>query len=61
VWDGIIAGLAPIVTFEFEHMEQFFDPDFYAQGMTYNVTPAAGASDREFCEVNLRKHFQKSP
>eukprot|EP00978_Attheya_sp_CCMP212_P009346 scaffold22095_cov71-Attheya_sp.AAC.1 len=55
VWDGVIAGSAPIVTFEFETMEQFFDPDFYAQGMTYDVTPAAGAS--EFCEANLRKAF----
>jgi lysosomal Pro-X carboxypeptidase len=55
VWDGVIAGSAPIVTFEFENMEQFFDPDFYAQGMTYDVTLAAGAS--EFCEANLRKAF----
>jgi hypothetical protein len=51
VWDGVIAGSAPIMTFEFEHMEQFFDPNFYAQGMIYDMTPAA--DDSEFCKANL--------
>ena len=52
VWDGVIAGSAPIVSFEgMEHV----NPNFYAEGVTYDVTPAAGAS--EFCETNLRKAF----
>jgi len=53
VWDGAIAGSAPIVTFEGMDM---MDPDFFAEGITYDVTTAAGAS--EFCELNLRKAFE---
>ncbi|GMI11797.1 hypothetical protein TrVE_jg6518 [Triparma verrucosa] len=53
VWDGAIAGSAPIVSFE--DMTPDVDPNFYAEGVTYDVTPAAGAS--EFCEANLRKAF----
>lgn len=51
VWDGVIAGSAPIVSFE----GMKFNPNFYAEGVTYDVTSAAGAS--EFCEKNLRKAF----
>lgn len=51
VWDGAIAGSAPIVSFE--DMTPDVDPNFYAEGVTYDVTTAAGAS--EFCEANLRK------
>lgn len=51
VWDGAIAGSAPIVSFE----GMKIDEDFYAEGITYDVTPSAGAS--EFCEANLRKAF----
>ena len=47
----MIAGSAPIVSFEGMHI----DEDFYAEGLTYDVTPAAGSS--EFCEANLRKAF----
>jgi len=51
VWDGAIAGSAPI--FSFEGMG--VDANFYAEGVTYDVTPAAGAS--ESCETNLRALF----
>jgi lysosomal Pro-X carboxypeptidase len=51
VWDGAIAASAPIVSFE----GMQFDANFYAEGVTYDVTTAAGAS--EFCETNLRKAF----
>lgn len=51
VWDGVIAGSAPIVTFE----GMDFDPNFYAEGTTYDVSQAAGASD--FCQSNLRLAF----
>lgn len=53
IWDGCIAGSAPIVSFE--DMDPPVKPNFYAEGVTYDVTPAAGAS--EFCEANLRKAF----
>ena len=53
VWDGAIAGSAPIVSFE--SMSPAVDPNFYAEGVTYDVSAAAGASDR--CEPNLRKAF----
>lgn len=51
VWDGVIAGSAPIVSFESMKM----DEDFYTKGVTYDVTTTAGAS--EYCETNLRKAF----
>ena len=53
VWDGAIAASAPILPFE--GLEHFFHQNFFAEGVTYDVTTAAGAS--EFCETNLRKAF----
>jgi len=54
VWDGAIAASAPIVSFE--GMDGIdLDFNFYAEGVTYDVTVAAGAS--EHCETNLRKAF----
>jgi len=53
VWDGAIAASAPILPFE--GLEHFFHSNFFAEGVTYDVTTAAGAS--EFCETNLRKAF----
>jgi lysosomal Pro-X carboxypeptidase len=52
-WDGAIAASAPIVSFM--DMTPPVNPNFYAEGVTYDVTPAAGASPA--CEANLRKTF----
>ncbi|GMI25703.1 hypothetical protein TeGR_g1596 [Tetraparma gracilis] len=52
VWDGAIAGSAPIFSFE----GQGVDPNFYAEGVTYDVTEAAGAAPA--CEGNLRAAFE---
>ena len=54
VWDGVIAASAPIVSFEFHG--DFYEPDFFAQGVTYDVTTKAGVGN-EYCEINLRKAF----
>eukprot|EP00547_Thalassionema_nitzschioides_P004027 CAMPEP_0194206434 /NCGR_PEP_ID=MMETSP0156-20130528/5473_1 /TAXON_ID=33649 /ORGANISM="Thalassionema nitzschioides, Strain L26-B" /LENGTH=518 /DNA_ID=CAMNT_0038932961 /DNA_START=145 /DNA_END=1701 /DNA_ORIENTATION=- len=54
VWDGVIAASAPILSFEFDDFE--YDYDFFAQGLTYDVTTAAGVGSR-FCEANLRQLF----
>jgi len=53
VWDGCIAGSAPIITFE--DMKPPAPTNFFAEGVTYDVTQSAGSS--EFCETNLRKAF----
>lgn len=51
VWDGAIAASAPILPFE--GLEDYLaSPNFFAEGVTYDVTPAAGASAQ--CETNLR-------
>ena len=50
VWDGAIAASAPILPFE--GLESFFRPNFFAEGVTYDVTPRAGSSPQ--CETNLR-------
>ena len=54
VWDGAIAASAPILAFE--GMEAFFDPNFFAKGLMYDVSTKAGVGS-EFCEINLRKAF----
>jgi lysosomal Pro-X carboxypeptidase len=54
IWDGAIAASAPILAFE--GMEDFFDPNFFAKGLMYDVSTKAGVRS-EFCEVNLRKAF----
>ena len=53
VWDGVIAASAPIVSFE--GMDPPVHPNFFAEGVTYDVTTEAGSS--KYCEKNLRKAF----
>lgn len=53
VWDGVIAASAPVVSFEGNL--KYTEEDFFAKGVTYDVSPAAGAN--AFCESNLRKAF----
>jgi hypothetical protein len=53
VWQGAIAGSAPIWTFEGETPP--VDPLFYAKTVTYDTTPAAGAAGG--CTAALRAAF----
>ena len=53
VWQGAIAGSAPILTFEGEHPP--VDPLFYSKTVTFDTTPAAGAPDG--CTTALRSAF----
>jgi lysosomal Pro-X carboxypeptidase len=52
VFDGAIAGSAPIFSFEGMNV----NPEFYAEGTTYDVSVKAGAAEQ--CEPNLRLAFQ---
>lgn len=54
VWDGVIAASAPILAFE--GLEGFFDPNFFAKGLMYDVSTEAGVRS-EFCQANLEKAF----
>lgn len=42
VWHGVIAGSAPIWAFEGEHPP--IDPNYFAKGVTYDTSTAAGAA-----------------
>lgn len=53
VWQGAIAGSAPILTFEGERPP--VDPLFYSKTVTFDTTPAAGAPDG--CTDALRSAF----
>jgi hypothetical protein len=54
VWQGAIAGSAPIWTFEGEHPP--VDPLFYSKTVTFDTSTAAGAE--EGCTEGLRAAFQ---
>ena len=54
--DGAIAASAPIFTFEGE--DPTCDPNFFARGVTYDVSEAGGAST-PWCEANFREAFAK--
>lgn len=49
-WHGVIAGSAPIWAFEGEHPP--IDPNYFAKGVTYDTTEAAGAAPG--CTTTLR-------
>jgi len=55
VFDGVIAASAPIITF----VGQDVDPNFYAEGVSYDVRSDGGVDDDGACETNLRKAFEK--
>jgi len=52
--DGAIAASAPIWSFEGE--SPLCDPNFYAEGVTYDVSTAGGAAS-PWCEDNFRAAF----
>ena len=54
VWQGAIAGSAPIWTFEGEHPPM--DPLFYSKTVTFDTSPASGAAPG--CTEALRSAFQ---
>lgn len=53
VLDGVVAASAPVLSFEGETPP--CDPNFYAQGVTYDVSPAAGVSIA--CQRNMEVAF----
>lgn len=56
VVDGAIAASAPIWSFEGE--DPACDPNFYAQGVSFDVTTDGGVSNG-WCEANFREAFAK--
>lgn len=52
--DGAIAASAPIWSFEDE--DPACDPNFYAQGVSFDLTPDGGVGN-EWCEANFRAAF----
>lgn len=55
--DGVIAASAPILPFEGNSMERYYKPNFFAEGVTYDVTKNGGGVSTDNCEINLRRAF----
>ena len=56
VWDGVIAASAPILPFQGIVSNASFAPDFFAEGLIYDISRKGGVRN-DFCETNLRKVF----